>query len=170
MFYRSGGGKDLTCTCGVSTIMGFWSEHEPIRMAAVSVYVLLACSPLLVWFFFSGQNVYHIMFGFTLLSFVTLMVMVSRSLFLAYAHYFFSLVLLPVFYMVVASGLQRKNRIGWSLALISNLLTISANVIWTRIYGTDRLTQETPAGLVFNLVVLTILILYRVTILKGQSK
>ena len=143
--------------------MGFWSKPEPIRMAAVSVYLLLAFLPLVTWFFFSYQNISDIMIGFTLYSLITLMTYVWEPFILAYI---FSLVLMPVFYIAVAAGLERKSRIAWTLALVSNVLTISANAIWIRIYGTNPRGSGFAAGLVFNLAPLTILILYWSTIIK----
>lgn len=143
--------------------MGFWSKPRLIRAAAVSVFLLLAFLPLLTWFFLSGQNVSNIMFGFTLFSLITLMTYVWEPLLLVYI---FSLALLPVFYIAVAAGLERKSRIWWTLALISNLLTINANIIWIRIYGTDPGGSGFAAGLVFNLVALTILILYWSTLIR----
>jgi hypothetical protein len=82
--------------------------------------------------------------------------------------YIFSTVLLPIFYIAVAAGLERKSRIWWKLALISNLLTISANVIWIRTYGTDPKSSGFVAGLVFNFVVLTVLILYWFNLIRGS--
>lgn len=145
--------------------MGFWSRPKLIKAAAVSVYLLLGFLQLLAWFFFSYQNAPDIVFGFTLLSLTALMTYVWEPFLLVYI---FSFVLLPVFYVAVAAGLERKSRIALSLALISNLLTINANVIWIRIYGTSPRSQVTLEGLVFNLVVLPILILYWLMIIKEK--
>ncbi len=146
--------------------MGYWSKFKPIGAVAVSVYLLLAFLPLVMWFF-SPQHVTDIMFGFTLYSLITLMIYVWEPFFLVYI---FSLVLLPVFYVAVASGLERKSRIAWTLALISNLLTISANIIWIRVTnGTDPRSYGMEAGLVFNIVALIMLVLYWFTIIREDA-
>lgn len=145
--------------------MGFWSKPKLIKVAVVSVYLLLAFLQLLTWFFLSYQNAPNIMFGFTLYSLITLMIYVWEPFLLVYI---FSTVLLPIFYIAVAAGLERNSRIWWTLALISNLLTISANVIWIRTYGTDPKSSGFVAGLVFNFVVLTVLILYWFNLTRGS--
>ncbi len=147
--------------------MGFWSRPKSIRLVAVSVYLLLAFLPLLTWFFFSSQNIPDFMFDFTMYSLIYLVTLVWEPFFLVYI---FSPVLLPIFYIAVASGLERKSRIAWTLALISNLLTISANIVWIRVTnGRDPRSYGMEAGLVFNIVALIMLVLYWFTIIREDA-